>query len=303
MEVGPRGLELRPLTARGVIGRAIRLYAWNARAAWLIVVPILLVVGVAFTLINLALLPPDSFVHGGRLYTLGGSPDAFNTALWIERVVQVLVVVNVLGGALVRLYGDSYVGRRPDPLTAVRFATRRLAGLVWIGVLVAVAVILGVFALVIGAVYLEVALCVASAAYIIEGRRGFSALVRSHRLVRGRWWATFGALLTVWIIILVLTAVLSTIALAPTKGGNPVSATGYVVLQSLSLVIAYSIGAPLWAAVTATIYFDLRVRKEGFGLRQLGDDLGGPAVAEPAAAPVATAPGDDPFDSGWPPGR
>jgi hypothetical protein len=57
--------------------------------------------------------------------------------------------------------------------------------------------------------------------------------------------------------------------------------------------------APLWASVTVTIYYDLRVRKEGFGLRQLGEDLGVPTAAEPVAAALPTASEDDPFGTDW----
>jgi hypothetical protein len=321
MEAGTGALELRPLRVTEVVDRAVRLYARNALVVWRIVVPLLLVVEAVFTLIDLSALPSGSFVQNGQLYAPAGSATGtYNAAVVIESIVLSLVVLQVINGALVRVYSDTFLGRRPDSQQAVRFALRHLLGLVWIGVIVGVAVLLGLIAILIGAIYLWVMLSLSFAAYVVEGKRGFAALGRSQDLVRGRWWATFGALLLVLIIIAIAAIVLPAILAALESGSNPVSPTAYVILLRLANLIVYTVAGPLSASVTVTIYFDLRVRKEAFDLQQLGERLGitgvapaaavaapAPALAaepSPAAAPAPVAPapepsGEDPFGTGY----
>jgi len=319
MEAGSAALELRPLRVTEVVDRAARLYARNALAVWKIVIPLLLVVEAIFTLIDLSALPAGSFVQNGQLYAPAGSATgSYNAAVLIEAVVLGLVVLQVINGALVRVYSDTFLGRKPDSEEAVKFALRHLVGLVAIGVLVALAVVLGLLAVIVGAIYLWVMLSVSFAAYVVEGKRGFAALGRSQDLVRGRWWATFGALLLVAIIVGIASVGLPAILAALESGSNPLSPTAYVILLRLANLIVYAIAGPLSAAVTVTIYFDLRVRKEAFDLQQLGERLGitgaapaaaaAPAVprswppAEPAAAPApAPAPAADSPGGGAPP--
>ena len=288
MEAGPGALELRPLRVTEVVDRAVRIYARNAAAVWRIAIPLLVVVEVVFTLIDLSALPSGAIVSNGRLLVpFGTSVGSYNAAVALEAIVLVLVVLQVINGALVRVYSDAFLGRRPDSGAAVRFAVRHLLGLIWIGVLVGVAVVIGLIAVLIGAIWLWVMLSVSFAAYVVEGKGGFQALGRSQELVRGRWWATFGALLLVAVIGVIASVGLPAILGALESGTNPVSPTAYVILQRAVNLIVYVIVAPLSAAVTVTIYFDLRVRKEAFDLRQLGERLGitGAGTAAPESAP------------------
>jgi hypothetical protein len=305
MEGATRGYELRPLRVTEVIDRAARLYAKNALTLWRVVIPIVVVTEVVFTLINLSAVPSGSEVINGKLFatTLDTNVGPYNTAVALETVVAFIVVAQIIFGVLLRVFSEAYLGQRPNGGAALRFAVRRMPGMVVIGVLYAIVVVAGSIALVIPGIYLYIACSLAFAAYVIEGRTGFGALGRSRELVRGRWWATFGAILLYSVIAGVASFGLPAV-LASLESGSSVSVTAYIVLLRVVNLVVWVLIAPLGAAVTTTIYFDLRVRKEAFDIQTLSEHLGmTTAVAAPPADPFGApaAPSPAPPAFGAPP--
>ena len=55
--------------------------------------------------------------------------------------------------------------------------------------------------------------------------------------------------------------------------------------SSVAAIISTSLAKPFQVAVIAVIYFDLRVRKEGFDLQLLADRIGGTTYADVPSAP------------------
>ena len=67
-----------------------------------------------------------------------------------------------------------------------------------------------------------------------------------------------------------------------TPGTSPV---WFVILNALASILGSVIPAPLLAIASCLIYYDARVRKEGFDLQRLLDQLPPPAPGEAGAAP------------------
>jgi hypothetical protein len=153
----------------------------------------------------------------------------------------------------------------------------------------------------VGAIWLAVAFSVAIPVLMMEDRRGTSALGRSFRLVRGRWWATFAAFLVAYLILAVVSVIVAALLVGALFTGVENQVVGAIVYGAGN-VLAMVITTPLIAAVATVIYFDLRVRKEGLDLRQeLGEEQGlepsagfaaGPAPSEQAPPPGQTPPAE-----------
>jgi uncharacterized membrane protein len=110
---------------------------------------------------------------------------------------------------------------------------------------------------------------VAVPALMFEHVGGVKALGRSFDLVRGRWWATFGALLAAVILLGVVLLVVGLI-FNGIESGLKVSSTGlWLTLNGISTVIGDLVVYPFIAAVIAVVYIDLRVRKEALDLDRL----------------------------------
>ena len=142
----------------------------------------------------------------------------------------------------------------------------------------AVALIVGIPLAIVLAALLYVRLAFAAPALLLENLGVIAAMRRSWRLVRGSWWRVLGVLLLTTIIASIANGLLQTpfsiigaviaAAVAPgDAGGSTAAITPAVVITSVSgnigTVIASTVTAPFSAAVTALLYIDLRIRREG----------------------------------------
>jgi len=310
-----RAPELRPLGVGEILDVSIKLYTRHFRT--LLVIVALVVVPVQLLLVPLlaSALPDPALLRP----QLGLTPEPVNVSqrelgrfLAGTAVSTMFSVVAALlaQAAAFQAVREAYLGQRPDWRRSLRFMARRLHSVLWIsmlalvlvlllllaggivtGVLAALAgggpsiaiVSLGVAALITGVVWLGVSWALPLPALMVERLRGRRALGRSFRVVRGRWWPTFAAiglgLGLALVVQLVATGLLQ--ALLFTDIGD--NALGAVVISQLGNAIGASLATPFQAAIVAVVYFDLRVRKEGFDLELLAERVGdGPPPSERA---------------------
>jgi membrane-anchored glycerophosphoryl diester phosphodiesterase (GDPDase) len=134
----------------------------------------------------------------------------------------------------------------------------------------------GVLAAVVLAVLLYVRLAFAAPALLLERLGVIAALRRSWRLVAGSWWRAFGILLLGAVI---AGAINGLVQLPFSLVGNLVGALAgrdgqslgdvtsgmqiALVITNVGSVLASTVTAPFTAALTALLYIDLRIRREG----------------------------------------
>ncbi len=87
---------------------------------------------------------------------------------------------------------------------ALKVGWRRLWAMGWVLLLVSSIVITGYFLFVVPGIFLSVTLMFALYPLYDEGLQGMDAVLVSHYCVKGRWWNTFGKLLLIWLIAIVL---------------------------------------------------------------------------------------------------
>ncbi|MGQ0844675.1 MAG: hypothetical protein ACT4QF_11115 [Sporichthyaceae bacterium] len=256
---------------------------------------------------------PDFFGTG----PIEESEDPFGglAAQSVQLVGMVVGVLaqTVLAGMLTVVVGRAVLGRDVTPGEAwaqVRPRVWRLLGLslliptICFGLIaLAVAVPLGLWAgglpedgaFVLGAVlllaavptaiWLWVRFCLAAPAMVLERGGVRTSLRRSARLVRTSWWRTFGILLLIQLMAQLLAMVLS-IPLAVAAGamlvfvGGTAGTVWFVVLIMIGSALASLVTYPFTAGVTALLYVDLRMRREGLDLA-LARSAGGPAASAP----------------------
>ena len=186
----------------------------------------------------------------------------------------VAVVLYILAeGAAVSAVVRQYLGRDIRVVACYTTAQRRfvplLAGFVLFLVPPFLWVLLTVFLpfLVIGLpliLYLVVRWSFYPEAIMIERTGPIGALGRSGELVRGSWWRVFGIGLIFVVPIVILGIVIPGIV---SSSINPIAgAILFVISGTVLAPIAY-IGATL-------VYFDLRVRREGYSLGEMASEVG-----------------------------
>ena len=102
-------------------------------------------------------------------------------------------------------------------------------------------------------------------AVVIEKKGPFEALARSWHLVQGQWFRVFGR-------VLVLVLILFVAGFITSLPGLAVMASN-VSLGNLLLTLGGTLVTPITYIGATLIYFDLRVRKEGFTLETLESEM------------------------------
>lgn len=123
-------------------------------------------------------------------------------------------------------------------------------------------------------------------AVILEGLKPWAALQRSMRLVRGNWWRIFGLVLLFNVLFLGIMLMVSIpfelIAMAVTPPALEESATAVaevepplaaVLMRLVGSVLAITLSLPIVFISGTLIYFDMRVRKEGYDKATLSQEM------------------------------
>lgn len=140
----------------------------------------------------------------------------------------------------------------------------------WVGALL---IVLGLLVGIALAIYLAVRLSMAIPVLVLEEASIGTSLGRSWGLVRGSFWRVTGILALTGLISgitsLIISAPFALVGggLGVFAGGDPLAAAGLtpvqLVVNALGGIIANTIVYPFTAAVTALLYIDLRMRREG----------------------------------------
>jgi hypothetical protein len=312
--------SLRPLGLGEIIDTAFKIYTRHWRALMLLVAVVVVPAGIASYLILDAAVPPDltqqlndpnPVVDEALLEQM----LRFLGAAVLAAVIQAAAAVLASAGS-VRAVAEVYLGSEPDWHSSLALAWRRLPAIIVTGLLIVVAIgalsagvwllagitasasgALAVLALVVWLImvpWLAISWALAIPVLVVEGISPTEALGRSFNLVRGRWWPTFGTLLTTWLIVAVLSGVASRILQAFLPEGD-----GVVAGMAVSVAIAV-VTTPFVVSVLAVLYFDLRNRREPFDLGRLARDIGAPLPSKPSEPPRSPLP-PTPDRHDWPP--
>ncbi len=267
---------LRPLRIGEILDVTIKLYLRNARTLLLLVLVVAGPLHLLAALIGLSTAPPNR--PGFNSLGQTSAPNVHFSASWVtgQIVIALLgfVVSTLATGACFKAVSDAYLGGRPAAGPSLRFAGRRFPAVAWVTFLFYLGLIPAFILLVVPAVWLGVAWTVAVPALLFEGCRGSKALRRSFDLVRGRWWPTFGAVSVGYVLAGVVSAILVGVFVLPFGGST--SSDGAVLASQLATATAAVLVTPFTAALAAVIYYDLRVRKDGFDVALLAERLGLP---------------------------
>lgn len=272
--------QLRPLSFGEVLDVAINVVLKNLKTLVAAVAVVIVPVQVLTILVQLSLVPDSFDPQAGSEAQVEAADGAAVAGGFVLAALFAFVGTVLATGACFKAIADAYLGERPSWRESLRYALRRLRSLVWVAILYGLIPTLALFLLIVPGVYLWVAWAVATPALLLEGTRGTKALGRSHRLVRGRWWASFGILLIGFLIAAVIEIAVGFPLGFAAGFGAPESFVANIVATGVAGALAALLATPLQAAFVSILYFDLRVRKEGFDLRLLAERIG----AEPERA-------------------
>lgn len=185
-----------------------------------------------------------------------------------------LVATPFIAGAISRVVAASYLGRDIGPGAALKVAFARFGALLGSFVLVHLAEFSGVIACGIGLVVTApafMALYVLTApAIVVEDLGPIQGMRRSWRLVRPRFWPVLGTAMLAGAIAWFISQILGTVPGLVVVLADPW--WGWILVSLVGVAVSL-ITEPIVAIVATLLYFDARIRHEGFDLELMASDL------------------------------
>jgi len=295
---------LRPLTVGEILDASFKVYRRSfvtmARAILVIAVP----VGILTALIRLSITSTSSSlttISPTGQEQLNGHVLGRDIGIEALSYVVTFVSIALITAVVYRLVGDVYLGHKPTWRGALGEGLRKLHSVVWITFVNGVFIFLIVFvpivlivvvgvaghsaglAVLVGFLFGIPAICgvvwywvgsqFSVPALMLENYKGTKAIRRGFRLVRHQWWRSFGCLLLISIIVGILTAVVTGI-LAALLLAFAKSTVATFTVNAVTEIVTTVLFTPVTACTVVVLSIDLRVRKEGYDLHLLAQDLG-----------------------------
>ena len=246
---------------------------------------------------------------GAAEFDVAGAVSAY--LAYSGTVVVAALAVSILSGLLIISVSRSVIGETvsiAEFWALARGRVWRLLGLtlvltgavtvavgIWIALLVATVMaeqwaalatvgILGGLALVGAALWFSVRTLLSTPALVLENLGVFAGLARGWRLSRGSSWRLLG----IWFLTQVIVGFVSQVIVAPPTMlvtalvDNPLTDPVALLVTALTTLVAQCLTVPFVAGVTALLYIDLRIRREGLDVELA---RAAEAVAEQPTAP------------------
>lgn len=291
--------QFEPMTIGGILDRTFTIYRENfvrfLAIAAVVYVPIGLLTALSTTLLVGGLDGPDQAQVASEFGATGElefAESAASGGAVIAGVVGFLITIflSVVGkvlasGALLRSVSEYYLGKDVTVGEAYRYVLPKLGTLIWAGFLVGVVIIIGYLLLVVPGIIFSLWFTLVTPAIVLENLRASEGMSRSKALASGNLGKIFGTLLVVTIIAGILGAFIGWVG-TMAAGAIFSNAFGATFVSQLMSIVAEIVAAPISAVAMVLLYYDLRIRKEGFDLEMMARDL-----AIPEAQPYAPAPG------------
>jgi hypothetical protein len=180
----------------------------------------------------------------------------------------------IMSSVLVVCASQAYLGDPVDVGAAVRKALPRMP-LVIVGAFVRyVGVIVGLLALFVGAFYVMARWFAVTPLLVLERRGLGQAFSRSSELSRGRKLHIIATFVLTWLIYLVLTVGVQLVVMFLVKN---------LIVQAVAGALLTILAYPVIAITEALLYFDARIKHEGFDIEMMAGALASDAAGAPAA--------------------
>ncbi len=221
------------------------------------------------------------------------TPDQILSFVAVAFVAAIILIVGMLVSwlATTAAVWQLQMGGQPTIRKVYRVAWHKFGTAFLAAIVIGAALFVGYLFLLVPAVFVALEVCLTLDAIVAENVGAFKAISRSHELISGYRGRVFVA----WLVCYAVSTIVGyALVLPPFIGMMFYISSGAVpgwLIAILILVyfLAVTVPAPLLAIVLCLIYYDARVRKEGFDLQRLLDELppAAPGAASGSAAEIA----------------
>ena len=253
-------LVLRPRSATELLDAAFQVYR-RSPAPFMVAMALIYVPWLAIQLIFSINLPqsPDQFNAGtGRLIAISG--------------VASILIVALVGGVVSVLARAAYLEETIDIAAAFQQTFGRLFQLLVATIIEFILIAIGFVLLFVPAFYLLALFFAIRQAIVLEGTGPFAAIARSASLSRGHKLHILGTLILVVLLLIGYGAGTALLQIVVDGGAamficlQPSKVASVVLMTAVTIVVA-----PLFGITETVLYFDARIRNEGFDVEYLAN--------------------------------
>jgi len=204
-----------------------------------------------------------------------GSTIGILNRLWFLLPGMLVLFGQILcSGMLAKSVSESYLGNRITVKQAYGFVFPKFLTLVLASICVVLFVYFGLLLLVVPGIIFGLWFALTTPAVIVENLKATKGMSRSKALVSGNLGKTFSVGLLVFLLVLVVS-----ISFGYTASflGRVIFANNKILVSFLCqsvAVLARILVVPIGATAYILLYYDLRIRKEGFDLQMLDESMG-----------------------------
>lgn len=252
--------HLQPVGVGQILDRSFALYRQNfalfAGIVAILQIPLAIINGLITATTQQ---PPTTGTNGSVHFSSFSGPIGASAGTGLLG----LIFGAVITGALAQAISARYLGREITIGTAyASVGAGTVVSLILASILYGIIVGIGFILIIIPGIYLVVRFLFVPEAIVLERTGIWGAFSRSGQLVKGSWWRVFGIALLVFVITAVLSSALGGVAGALLVSGHHVA--GQVVAAIVTILVE-----PFEFGALILLYYDLRIRKEGFDIEHL----------------------------------
>jgi len=209
------------------------------------------------------------------------SEDGYSPSVFLIGGIGMMVtgILSMLGhilcrGALTKSVSESYLGTEITVGQAYRFVWPKFLTLIGAGILVVLVVFLGLLLLVVPGIIFGLWFALTTPAIVVENLKAIEGMSRSKALASGN----LGKILSVGFLVIVISWVAGIpFGLAGSFLGRILFFNNIMLMtfvKQLTSVVGQILIVPIGAIAYILLYYDLRIRKEGFDLEMLANSIG-----------------------------
>lgn len=268
--------DFEPMSVGGILDRAFRLYRQSF-------VRFLAIVAIIQVPLHLLTMVWAVVVERTRLELAQSGPDVQRDEVFalmgigvlgsLVSGVVTLVAQQLTSAALVKGISERYLGREVTVGEAYRFIWPKALSLIGAALLVGLIVGLGYLLCIVPGVIFALWYALTAPAIVIESRRATQGMARSKDLASGNLGRIFLVFLVVFLITIAFAFMFQAAATLLSQAVFAESTVAATVAQHLFQMIPAILVMPISAAASVLLYYDLRIRKEGFDLEMLAERL------------------------------
>lgn len=281
-------IRLEPMTVGQILDHAFQLY----RRRFLRFVATVGVVHVPLSLLGLV---GATLVYGdlgllGDLAFAGPAGMGFAAGMGVVLVAGLFALIGfqLAHAALFKSVSAAYLDEDVGVGEAYRCILPRWPSLLGAVILVSLIVLVGYLLFVVPGVIWQLMFALTLPVLVVERCGVRRAMERSRELARGNLGKIFGVYLGVGLVAMVLSVLFDLPGQLLIQFSQGEHLMPILIFSTLSSMLGSLLATPISAAATILLYYDLRIRKEGFDLEVLAHGIGAPLP--PPALPASIRP-------------